>query len=213
MFNLTNPYPDEVMVNILLTIGIYMYATQEKSQPVSDGFSHPPLIEGTSTERTMVIVQMEPSKVRPIAVPILTSKDTPHGSYFSQSTYFIRFMISFNFENNDTLVVLKSRGYFSDDEWNTLVSWESGEDIVNRTYLKSLGVDGLLPDTSFGIKIPIPRWPLGVIVVAGAGLCFLGLYYYVLDNPGKHPSLEKRFYYLRGKLSEFRSQAKHRRGK
>ena len=84
---------------------------------------------------------------------------------------------------------------------------------MNTTYLKSLGVDGILPDSSFGIKIPIPRWPLGVIVAGCAGLSFMALYYFTLDNPGKYPRLEKRFYYLRGKLRETRGKLEYRRRK
>ncbi len=219
-FDISNPYPEDVMTNVRLRIGIYQYATQESNDTVDEDFPHPPLIEGNSTEGLALVDAIlnyssadDDRHIWNVSVPIYTSEKTPHGSYFSQSTYFIRFNMSFNFEGNSTVVVLKSRGCFTEQQWNTLVSWEYGEPIVNTTYMKSLGVDGLLPDTSFGIKVPIPRWPLAVIVIAASGFCCLGLYYYVLDNPGKHPKLEKRFYYLRGKLSELRSQAKYRRGK
>jgi hypothetical protein len=214
-FNLTNPYEDSsaVMQNLTLVIGIYMYATQEKAEVVTDSFPHPPLIHGTATEWKENISQVLPNQTLRIEVPIYTSKKTPHGSYFSQSTYFVRFNLTFNFPDNSTDVVLRSRGCFSESEWSAIVSFEGDQDIVDRDYLKSLGVDGILPDSSFGIKIPIPRWPLGVIVAGCVGLSFMALYYFVLDNPGKYPRLEKRFYYLRGKLRETWSKLEYSRRK
>lgn len=219
-FTLIDPYSNltDDMINISLTIGVYRYATQDHDEYITETFPHPPLISGTSTETTIPWDRLIPdpgdSRGRlNFSVPFWVSEKTPHGSYFSQSTYFVRIGLNFSFEGNASVVVLKSRGFFTAAQWNTMVSWESGEPIVNTTYMKSLGVDGLLPDTSFGIKVPIPRWPLAVMIAAAAGFCFTGLFYYVLDNPGKYPRLEKRFYNLRGKLSELRSQAKYRRGK
>ena len=208
-FNLTNPYDNSsaviqngTMQNVTLVIGIYMYATQEKAEAVTGSFPHPPLINGTTTEWKEYISEILPNQTLRIELPIYTSKKTPHGSYFSQSTYFVRFNLTFNLPNNSADVVLKSRGCFTENEWNTIVSFEGNQSIVNTTYMESLGVDGILPDSSFGIKIPIPRWPLGVIVAGCGGLSFMALYYFVLDNPSKYPRLEKRFYYLRGKLRE-----------
>lgn len=212
-FNITNPYndPAAVMQNVTLVVGIYMYATQESEQTVSDSFPNPPLIHGTSTEWQENVSDLAPGGHSRIELPISTSKNTPHGSYFSQSTYFIRFNLTFNFLNNATDVVLRSRGCFSANEWDKIVSFEGNTSIVDRGYLKTLGVDGILPDSSFGIKVPIPIWPLGVIVVACVGLSSMALYYFVLDNPGKYPRLEKRLYYLRGKLREARGKLQHRR--
>jgi hypothetical protein len=219
-FNLTNPYDNSsaviqngTMQNVTLTIGIYMYATQEKAEAVTGSFPHPPLINGTATEWKENKYQILPNKTWEIRLHIYTSKKTPHGSYFSQSTYFVRFNLTFNLPNNSAAVVLKSRGCFAESDWNTIVSFEGNQSIVNTAYMKSLGVDGILPDSSFGIKIPIPRWPLGVIVAGCGGLSFMALYYFTLDNPGKYPRLEKRFYYLRGKLRETRGKLEYRRRK
>jgi hypothetical protein len=110
-------------------------------------------------------------------------------------------------------VLLQSRGFFTDEQWDHMVSFSGNESIVNTTYMHSLGVDGLLPDSSFGIKIPIPRWPLYLLIAVICGIAFMATYYFVLDNPGRYPKLEQRFYYLRGKLSELRSQLKDRRRK
>lgn len=210
-FNVSNPYGvNETMTNVTLVVGIYMYATQEKAVNVTSSFDNPPLIHGVSSHWYEYIGILDGNETVRVELPIETDKNTPHGSYFSQSTYFVRFNMSFNFGGNDTQVVLRSRGWFTEEQWNEMVSFEGNQSIVNRTYMKSLGVDGLLPDSSFGIKVPIPRWPLGVIVGTCVLLCFAALYYYVLDNPGKYPKLEKRLYHLRGKLREFRSKLQYR---
>jgi len=211
-FNLTNPYDEAgaIMSNVTLTIGIYRYATQEEVRDVDEDFPRPPLIDGESTEANVTFGRYEIERTARVELEISTSEKTPHGSYFSQSTYFVRFKLSFAFLGNTTQVMLQSRGWFTDEQWETMVSFEAGESIVNMTYMKSLGVDGLLPDSSFGIKIPIPRWPLGLLIAACSGAAFMALYYFVLDNPGKYPKLEKRFYYLRGKVNELRRKLKDR---
>jgi len=212
-FNVSNPYGNSsyVMTNITLTVGIYRYSAQETVENVTPTFRYPPLIDGVATETAYGLDDLGNGETVRMSIDIETKKKTPHGSYFSQSTYFVRFRMTFNFTGNSTQVVLQSRGFFTDQEWDEMVSFEAGESIVNTTYMRSLGVDGLLPDSSFGIKVPIPRWPLGVLIF-GIGACsFMALYYHVLDNPGKYPRLEKRFYNLRGKLRELRSQLQDRR--
>ncbi len=214
-FNISNPYDDALatMQNLTLSVGVYKYSTQETMKVVDENFKHPPNIDGLGPE---VVTQMDPiypGETIRIDLHITTSEDTPHGSYFSQSTYFVRFRLTFNFPGNATQVVLQSKGYFTDEQWNQMVSFAADQTIVNTTYMKSLGVDGLLPDSAFGLKVPIPRWPLAIIVFGIVALASLSLYYFILDNPGKYPRLEKRFYYLRGKLRELRSQLKDRRRK
>lgn len=111
-FNLTNPYDSSsagtqnvTLVNVTLVIGIYMYATQEKAEAVMGSFPHPPLIHGTTTEWKENIPDIWPGNTTRIELPIFTFKKTPHGSYFSQSTYFVRFNLTFNFPDNSTDVV------------------------------------------------------------------------------------------------------------
>jgi len=211
-FNVSNPYDDAraVMMDLVLTVGIYRYATQEEVEDVDASFSRPPTFDDATTEMNVTFDALELGNVAPVDLTIHTQRDTPHGSYFSQSTYFIRFSLSFHFEGNESQVILWSRGCFSEEEWDTLVSFETGDDIVNVTYMHSLGVDGLLPDSSFGIKIPIPRWPLALLVSGCGFVSFMALYYFVMDNPGRYPRLEKRFYKLRGKLNELRGKLENR---
>jgi len=211
-FNLTNPYgntSEVTMTNIILTVGVYKYATQETSRDVNASFRNPPLLNDIGVQQDFQLEDLAGETTVRMEIPIATTDDTPHGSYFSQSTYFVRFRLNFTFEGNGTHVLLQSRGFFTDAQWSRMVSFEAGQTLVDTDYMRSLGVSGIIPDSSFGIKVPIPRWPLGVLIAACVGVSFLALYYFVLDNPGKYPRLEKRFYYLRGKLHEFRSQLKH----
>lgn len=211
-FNISNPYeaPEGTMVNTTLVVGVYWYATAETDEPVDDEFPNPPSINENGTSEIVVLGRLDVNSTKRVNLSIDTTKRTPHGSYFSQSTYFLRFRMTFNFEGNSTIVVLQSRGCFTEEQWARLVSFDTEQPLVNTTYLRSLGIDGLIPDSSFGIKIPIPRWPLGLLIAGCVGLCFGALYFFVMDNPGKYPRLEKRFYYLRGKLGESWRQLKHR---
>ncbi|MBN1677596.1 MAG: hypothetical protein JW880_03575 [Candidatus Thermoplasmatota archaeon] len=211
-FNISNPYeaPEGTMVNTTLVIGVYWYAAGEAGERVDDEFPNPPSINGNGTSEVVALGMLDVNSTRRVNLSIETTKRTPHGSYFSQSTYFLRFRMIFSFEGNSSIVVLQSRGCFTEEQWSQLVSFDTEQPLVNTTYLKSLGIDGLLPDSSFGIKTPIPKWPLGLLVAGCAGLCFGALYFFVMDNPGKYPELEKRFYYLRGKLGESWRQLQHR---
>lgn len=214
-FNLTNPYDDPaaVMHNTTLTIGIYRYATQEEVRDVDGDFDDPPLFDNDSPEKVIDLGVIDLTETERISLDISTRKSTPHGSYFMQSTYFVRLKLEFDFEGSNATVTLQSKGFFTDEEWDEMVSFEPEESIVNVTYMNELGVDGLIPDSSFGLKIPIPRWPLALLIAGCVGTAFVALYYFVLDNPGKYPGLEKRFYQLRGKLSKLRSKLENFRRK
>jgi len=209
-----NPYNESVvMTEMVLTVGIYKYATKDEAMEVNDSFPHPPLINGDSTEYARPVPSLLKGANTSISFDIETSRKTPHGTYYSQSTYLLRFMLSFEFQGNATPIVLKSRGFFTDDEWNRMVTYEGGRNVFNHSYMHSLGVDGIVPDSSFGLKDRIPTWPLVLLGIACVATAALAVSYFVLDNPGKFPALEKRLYYLRGKLSEFGRHLKDRRRK
>ena len=211
-FNVTNPYGDPIgiMTGINLTVGVYKYATQHETRVVDSGFSNPPMIDGASTFQNMSLGELQVDQTVRVDLDIRTTSRTPHGSVFDQSTYFVRFKMEYRFIGNSTPIIMQSRGFFTDEQWDQMVSFETGTPLVNRTYMKSLGVDGLIPDSSFGIKEEIPLWPLGLLIFGVCGVSFAALYSFVMDNPGRFPGLEKRFYYLRGKLRESWDQLKDR---
>lgn len=214
-FNVTNPYddPSGTMTGVMLTVNIYKYATQHETRTVDSDFANPPEFDGVSTTKEISLGEMQMDDTVRIELEIRTTSHTPHGSPFDQSTYFVRFKMEFRFIGNSTDIVLQSRGFFTDEQWNQMVSFETDVPLVNRTYMKSLGVDGLIPDSSFGIKQKIPLWPLGLLIFGVCAVSFAALYSFVMDNPGKFPWLEKRFYYLRGKLRQSWDKLKDRRRK
>ncbi len=196
-FNLTSP-----MENATLSISIYHYATLEESLDVSDIDKTPIIVESGSPEMTVNCEDIQPGTDYSVEFTIDTEKNTPHGSYFSQSTYFVRFNLTFTYENvNYTMV---SRGHFNDSQWYHLTETEAGAGELNQTYLSELGYDGIIPDSAFSVKIPIPRWPFYGLVVLTAFVGFLAFASYVLDNPGMYPKLEVKLLRLNGKLDIYR---------
>ncbi len=216
-FNVSDPYEGASMTGIVLTVGIYKYATKDEVREVNESFPHAPLINGEFLEYKKTLDSMPIGgtiMVQRVSFAIETSHKTPHGTYFSSSAYFLRFNLTFSLQSYSAPVVLKSRGYFTDEQWRLMFTNEDESNhSLNVDYMHSLGVSGIIPDSSFGLKAPIPRWPLVILGIATGGAAVMAVYYFVIDNPGKYPPLEKRFYYLRGKLSELRRKLQNRRRK
>mgnify|MGYP003325915533 CR=1 FL=1 len=84
-----------------------------------------------------------------------TKEDTKEG------TYFVRFSMSYEF--NETDRKLQSRGFWNMDQW-TNATTNLTEDYPGNINLDSLNVDGIIPDSSFGVKKPIPKWPLYLLI-------------------------------------------------
>src|SRR4030065_986667 len=122
-FNIANPYndPNVTMTDIVLAMSIFRYVTQDDSLDVDEDFPDPPLIMGAGVEVELSIPDLGQRDERTVETPMDTSERTPHGSYFSQRTYFVRFKIDFRFEGNSTHVVFQSRGFFTDDQWEEAV--------------------------------------------------------------------------------------------
>ena len=108
---------------------------------------------------------------------IKTEGKTPTGSYF------IRLQLHFNYtgEDGNATYVMKSRGHFTDGEWEDATdSSQTGG--INLTML---GVDGIIPDTSFSVLRAEPDDSPGfalasvccavVVVVLGRKKKLLGL--------------------------------------
>ena len=92
-FNLTNPYGNSsevTMTNLILTVGVYKYATQETSKDVNATFRNPPLLNDIGVQQDFQLEDLAGGATVRMEIPIATTDHTPHGSYFSQSTYFVR---------------------------------------------------------------------------------------------------------------------------
>lgn len=205
-FTLNNPY-SENMTSIHLNISIYKYTTIDTSADVKNIKNPPRILETKGQEYSPPIENLSSDGKRNITFTIATTKNTPHGSYFSQSTYFVRFWLEFNYSGEEYRMF--SRGYITDEQWEYLTS-DGGMGGVNQTYLRELGCDGIIPDSSFGVKIPIPMWPFYLLVSLTIFFAFLACMFYLEENPGKYPWLEKRFHRLQGKINQLLLISKHR---
>jgi hypothetical protein len=69
------------------------------------------------------------------------------------------------------------------------------------TYLSELGYDGIIPDSAFSLRLPIPKWPffllVGLTVLSGV----MAISFHVLDNPGRYPKAEVKLLRLSGRIA------------
>ena len=188
-FNLTNRY-EHPIENATLTVGIYMYATLEEAKNITEVHHAPVIIESSSSSITFFFRNIQPWNNITVAFTISTFSDTPQG------TYFIRTMMNFSYLGEQ--YVMKSRGYFSKQDWDYATRPEARNETggINLTYL---GVDGILVDSSFTVKEPMPVWPLAVLVgitcLFGAAAVLL----YIKEDPGFR-EFKKRYYPIEGKI-------------
>ena len=132
---------------------------------------------------------------------IITNEDTKEG------TYFVRF--DMEFQHNGTERQMQSRGHWSMNEWNNATNNVSSGSPGNIN-LTVIDVDGIIPDSSFGIKKPIPKWPLYVLISLTIIFAGLSVIFY-LEEEGNYPELNKWLQKQRGKLNEFRLRFKYRK--
>ena len=76
--------------------------------------------------------------------------------------------------------------------------------------LDVLGVDGIIPDSSFGVKKLIPQWPLYVLITLTIVFAGLAVIFY-LEEEGTYPELNKWLQKQRGKLNQLRLRLKYRK--
>ncbi|TLZ61831.1 MAG: hypothetical protein E6K13_06490 [Methanobacteriota archaeon] len=216
-FNLTNPY-SFAMQNISLNVSIYQYTTLEETLPVDASWrwSFPRIAESTANPRELLIHPGGPldrlgvAEHLPEQFTILTSQDMPHGSIFAQSAYYLRFWLEFDFNNvtTNTRLTMASRGYFSDAAWTNATTYNgpgcTAFNATNRCLgsvnLTRLGVDGILPDSAFGVKEPIPVWPFYGLIALTAFFLILAFLFWVEENPGQYPRIERRWLMFKGRL-------------
>jgi hypothetical protein len=204
-FSLTINNPDPVnltqdMQNVRLNVSIYQYATLEESLMIWE-ISEPPVIFESNDIKYMVETSdISPGGQVPVSFTISVDRDTPHGSPFSQSTYLLRFWLEFEYDGVN--YAFASKGHLTDEQWSHLTESEGGAGSVNQTYLMGLGLDGIIPDSSFTAKPyagrPLPLWPFYLLVIITVFIGLLAVCYYSLDNPGTFPRLERQVLRING---------------
>ena len=124
---------------------------------------------------------------------INTNDDTIEG------TYFVRF--SMNYQLNETDRILQSRGFWDMEQW-TNATTNLTDEYPGNINLDSLNVDGIIPDSSFGIKKPIPKWPLYILITLTVVFAGLSVIFY-LEEEETYPELNKWLQKMRGKFNQF----------
>ena len=210
LFNST--YTDPIY-NVSLNVSVYEYATIDGSQRVDSGWSYPyPVINDTSRGRewrwNAPIVA--PGSVTNLSFPVITSADSdlmPHGSIFAQASYFLRFWLEFDGGTaaNRTHYTFASRGFFTDAQWTAATNASNTNPCSppwcrGNLNLTKLGVDGVLPDSAFGVLEPIPRWPFYLLIALAVFFLVLAFLYWVEENPGSYPRVEAWWARARGRL-------------
>lgn len=163
-FRIMNPYP-LVMSNVKLTAEIYHYVenswfTERKSCKIGEvGFPPPKFIDTLST--TIGWNEISSDSTENVSLLINSPQEAEEG------TFFIRFRLEFDY--NNTRYLMKSIGCFTKEEWDAATKNNLYFGGVN---ISMLGVDGIIPETTFGVKCPMPLWPLYILIVITA---FLGI--------------------------------------
>jgi len=170
-FTVENNY-DAEMKNVFLTVEIYKYATEETLKNTNE-ISEPPVFVNGETKTITYNESITAGDSLQISLIISTSKQTPQG------TYLVRMEI--NFTLSGTPYTIKSIGYFSDEEW---MNYQ-----LNTTNLPS-GCSGIIPETSFIVREPIPMWPLYVLIGAAVFFGALAVVFYMQDK-GTLPKLKR----------------------
>ncbi len=205
-FNFTNPY-NKTMTDVALNVSIYQYVEQEVSRVVDSSWPYDfPRFEGAPApgrEKPFTFSSIASNASTRVNLTVLTAENMPHGEIFSQGAYLIRFWLTFQLDGVPAWMA--SPGYWSKQQF----IYATGDQIlcnpidcvgdVNLTRLG--GVDGILPDTAFGIKSSVPQWPF---YAAGSGAVFfllLAVLYYAEENPSRLPRTARAFAGFKGKLA------------
>jgi hypothetical protein len=132
----------------------------------------------------------------------------PHGTIFSQASYFVRFWLEFNgtVNGNATRFRMASRGFFTDDQWARATNATNTSPCTppscrGNVNFTILGVDGILPDSAFGVKEPIPRWPFYLLIALAGFFLLFAFLFWVGENPGTYPRVDAWWARTRGRLA------------
>ena len=150
---------------------------------------------------TYDIGELEFNETITLEFKIKTDDDTKEG------TYFVRF--SMNFDLNTTTRIMQSRGHWSSEQWENATT-NITEGSLGNINLEALLVDGIIPDSSFGVKKPIPKWPLYLLITLTIVFAGLALVFY-LEEEGDYPKLNKWLQKQRGKFNKLRLRLKYRK--
>jgi len=227
VFYFNSTYSEPIQ-DVRLNASIYRYATIDESIAVDRAwpYAYPRIANSTGDPREWVWTDasMAPGASNLLSFTVLTaadSHDMPHGSIFSQSSYFIRFWLEFtgNVSGNLTRFRMVSMGFFTKAQWEAAgipptdpCPLPDCRGHVNVTMLAGfLGVDridGTIPDSAFGVLEPIPRWPFYLLIGLAGLFLVLAFLFWVEENPASYPRIEAWWARTRGRLRRARPARK-----
>jgi hypothetical protein len=186
-FTVTNRY-DLDMTDVEVIVEFYMWATIEDAKPIEDIDGPPPKVEGEGVPgKLFELGTLEPGEPEAVKVTIVTSDDTDKG------TYFVRHYISFEYEG--TRFAMASRGHYTWEQWE-------GFDYSNL-YYQLEGSAGIVPDSSFSVKDPVPLWPLATLIAFCVLFGALAVVFYLAEEHGdQYPRLKKGVQFWSGKYQQ-----------
>lgn len=204
-FTIRNYYSTP-LYKISLVAEIYFYATIETGKKLSEGFSNPPWFRTSGKQRieqsweVWNVYAGQPYNQYYFSVGISTSRDTPEG------TYFVRFFLTF-YDPNGNIHIFKSRGCFTTEEWREATTNVSEYD---RKYhggvnISKLGVDGILPDTSFTVSSGPNLILFFFLVALTIFFACLTVMFYLNETKGMFPWLQHITYRWKGKFNQLRA--------
>lgn len=198
--SITNRY-NKNMENVTLTLGVYASATFFEYTPINK-IEKPPSLAGQGKE----VLFNFPKIIRNATIYSNFTIKSNHDT--TQGTYFMRFQLEF--EYNQTQYLMRSRGYFTDEQWDGATS-SANDTSPGRINIQYLGVDGILPDSSFKVLSEIPIWPLYICIIPLIVLLtILAVMFYAQEEHDMFPWLDQGFKYWTGKLHQSWRLLKHR---
>ncbi len=205
---LTNPYVNP-MRNATFTADIYFYATIDAGQPVDGNWTaaFPRIANATDAagRQLTILLGTLPRGNLTSNFTIETSADMPHGSVFSQAAYFVRFQLTFDYDNGtgERSYAMASKGYFPGELWKQATNGTCTSGFCYGSVdLGLLGVDGILPDSSFGVREPIPLWPFYMLVGFMGLFLVLAFLFWVEESPASFPRIDRALAVTKGKVRE-----------
>ena len=208
-FTLMNRY-DNPIKNATLTIDVYKWATIEEAKNISKIHHAPAIKEGQDQALEVKYSVMSPGVGINVQLTLETRSDTPEG------TYFVRTMMEFQYGNGT--YIMKSRGHFTNAQWEAATDELNLNQSIGGINITYLGVNGILVDTSFSVKKPMPMWPLFLLIGLTVAFAVLAVVLYLVEEEKGNIKLKKAFFPQAGKVQQRKmlleqDLKKRRRGK
>ncbi len=194
---LHNPY-NSSMGAPSLRAEMYRYVSNRESVEINASVPTPIFATTGGTGFQRSVTDIAPADSRTFDLGILTTPSVLHGGIFDQGTYLIRFRLDFDL--NGSRRVMVSLGYFTQDQWRAARSPPPGvnpnclEGDADYCYLGGIlglsRIDGILPDTSLGVREALPSWPFYLLGIASSLLALGAAVAFVVEHPGRYPRLE-----------------------